>query len=217
MEVETAENWSICCLTGFPTRKSGVRSWSTIPRSCFRSTGRRPGAANAIAQGAQQWFYSGRTEAGTRCATEARATLSPSSRCMMRLDRWRTTDLAEKPGESFDASPQARSKFRTSFAGVLLAVVVSSLDQNIVSTALPSIAGELGGVAYLSWIVTAFMLTSTISAPIYGKLSDMYGKRRLFAVSMSIFLVSSVLCTIVGSLPQLIAARALQGFGAGGL
>lgn len=136
---------------------------------------------------------------------------------MMRLDRWRTTDRAEKPGESFDASPQARSKFRTSFAGVLLAVVVSSLDQNIVSTALPSIAGELGGVAYLSWIVTAFMLTSTISAPIYGKLSDMYGKRRLFAVSMSIFLVSSILCSLVGTLPQLIAARAIQGFGAGGL
>jgi EmrB/QacA subfamily drug resistance transporter len=134
----------------------------------------------------------------------------------MRLDRWRITNRAEPPGESFDASPHARSKFKTSFAGVLLATVVSSLDQNIVSTALPSIAGELGGVAYLSWIVTAFMLTSTISAPIYGKLSDMYGKRRLFAVSMSSFLVSSILCSMVGTLPQLVAARAIQGFGAGG-
>ena len=123
-----------------------------------------------------------------------------------------------KPTElAFDVLPGPQPNFKISFVGILLAIVVSSLDQNIVSTALPSIASELGGVAYLSWIVTAFMLTSTISAPIYGKLSDMYGRRRLFTVSIAIFLTSSVLCTLVGSLPQLIAARALQGFGAGGL
>ena len=128
-----------------------------------------------------------------------------------------------------DALSRPQPNFRVSFIGILLAIVVSSLDQNIVATALPSIASELGiagelgiaselgGVSYLSWIVTAFMLTSTISAPIYGKLSDMYGRRRLFTVSIAIFLTSSILCTIVGSLPQLIAARALQGFGAGGL
>jgi len=136
----------------------------------------------------------------------------------MRLDRTlKMTSQAEPTELAFDAQPRPHPNFKISFIGILLAIVVSSLDQNIVSTALPSIASELGGVAYLSWIVTAFMLTSTISAPIYGKLSDMYGRRRLFTVSIAIFLTASVLCTLVGSLPQLIAARALQGVGGGGL
>lgn len=136
----------------------------------------------------------------------------------MQLDRTPKMTCQGGPTQlALGALPDPQPNFKISFSGILLAIVVSSLDQNIVSTALPSIASELGGVAYLSWIVTAFMLTSTISAPIYGKLSDMYGRRRLFTVSIVIFLTSSVLCTLVGSLPQLIAARALQGFGAGGL
>src|SRR6266702_2374649 len=116
----------------------------------------------------------------------------------MRLDRTlKMTSQAEPTELAFDAQPRPHPNFKISFIGILLAIVVSSLDQNIVSTALPSIASELGGVAYLSWIVTAFMLTSTISAPIYGKLSDMYGRRRLFTVSIAIFLTASVLCTLV--------------------
>src|SRR5882757_9046524 len=107
--------------------------------------------------------------------------------------------------------------FRTAFSGVMLAIVVSSLDQNIVAVALPHIANELGGIAYISWIVTAFLLTATISAPIYGKLSDMYGRRRLLTASMAIFLGTTLLCSLVKTMPQLIAARALQGLGAGGL
>ena len=110
-----------------------------------------------------------------------------------------------------------RAAFKVTFLGLMLAVVVSSLDQNIVSVALPHIANELGGIAYISWTVTAFLLASTIAAPIYGKLSDMYGRPRLFAASMIFFLVTSVLCSIVVNMPQLIAARALQGLGAGGL
>jgi EmrB/QacA subfamily drug resistance transporter len=107
--------------------------------------------------------------------------------------------------------------FRTAFTGVMLAVVVSSLDQNIVAVALPHIADELGGISYISWIVTAFLLTATISAPIYGKLSDIYGRRRLLTASMVIFLGTTLLCSLVKTMPQLIAARALQGLGAGGL
>jgi EmrB/QacA subfamily drug resistance transporter len=107
--------------------------------------------------------------------------------------------------------------FRASFSGVVLAVVVSSLDQNIVAVALPRIASELGGISYISWIVTAFLLTATIAAPIYGKLSDIYGRRRMLTVSMSVFLATTVLCSLVNTMPQLIAARALQGLGAGGL
>src|ERR1700732_118713 len=107
--------------------------------------------------------------------------------------------------------------FRAAFSGVMLAIVVSSLDQNIVAVALPHIANELGGIAYISWIVTAFLLTATISAPVYGKLSDIYGRRRLLTASMTIFLGTTLLCSLVRTMPQLIAARALQGLGAGGL
>jgi EmrB/QacA subfamily drug resistance transporter len=107
--------------------------------------------------------------------------------------------------------------FRASFSGVVLAVIVSSLDQNIVAVALPRIASELGGISYISWIVTAFLLTATIAAPIYGKLSDIYGRRRMLTLSMSVFLGMTILCSLVNTMPQLIAARALQGLGAGGL
>jgi EmrB/QacA subfamily drug resistance transporter len=113
--------------------------------------------------------------------------------------------------------PNDSIAFRASFSGVVLAVIVSSLDQNIVAVALPRIASELGGISYISWIVTAFLLTATIAAPIYGKLSDIYGRRRILTLSMSVFLGTTILCSLVNTMPQLIAARALQGLGAGGL
>jgi len=113
--------------------------------------------------------------------------------------------------------PNDSIAFRASFSGVVLAVIVSSLDQNIVAVALPRIASELGGISYISWIVTAFLLTATIAAPIYGKLSDIYGRRRMLTLSMSVFLGTTILCSLVNTMPQLIAARALQGLGAGGL
>jgi EmrB/QacA subfamily drug resistance transporter len=103
------------------------------------------------------------------------------------------------------------------FAGLMLALALASLDQNIVSTALPRIVSDLGGLAHLSWVVTAFMVTSTISTPLYGKLSDMYGRRKLYFVSIIIFLIGSVLCGMANSMGQLIFFRALQGLGAGGL
>ncbi|MFC0408434.1 MDR family MFS transporter [Roseomonas elaeocarpi] len=102
-------------------------------------------------------------------------------------------------------------------AGALLTMILAALDQNIVNTALPRIVGELGGGAHLSWVVTAFLLTSTATTPLYGKLSDMYGRKRLFYAAIGIFLIGSVLCGMAASMTQLIAFRALQGLGAGGL
>ena len=99
----------------------------------------------------------------------------------------------------------------------MLAVVVSSLDQNIVAVSLPRIAIDLGSVSNITWVVTASLLTSTIVAPVYGRLSDMYGRRRLFGVSMAVFLTTSIFCSFAKSMPQLIAARAVQGLGGGGL
>jgi EmrB/QacA subfamily drug resistance transporter len=106
---------------------------------------------------------------------------------------------------------------RRVFAGLILAMILAALDQSIVSTALPVIAGELGGLDHLTWVVTAFMLTSTVSAPLYGKLSDMYGRKPFFAISIGIFLAASALCGAAQSMSALILFRALQGLGAGGL
>jgi MFS family permease len=80
------------------------------------------------------------------------------------------------------------------FAGLILTLTVAALDQNIVSPALPQIAGELGGLEHLGWIVMAFMLTSTVTVPLYGKASDLYGRRPLFVISIIVFLVGSALC-----------------------
>lgn len=107
--------------------------------------------------------------------------------------------------------------FRIVLAGLILTLTISALDQNIVSPALPQIAGEFGGLGHLAWIVMAFMLASTVTMPLYGKASDLYGRRPLFVVSIVVFLVGSALCGLAHSLMQLIAFRALQGFGAGGL
>jgi MFS family permease len=96
-------------------------------------------------------------------------------------------------------------------------MMLAALDQSIVSTALPVIASELGGLQHLTWVVTAFMPTSTISAPLYGKLSDMDGRKPFFAASVGVFLVARALCGAASSMFALIAFRALQGLGAGGL
>ena len=103
------------------------------------------------------------------------------------------------------------------FTGLMLAMVLASLDQTIVSTALPTIVGELGGLDSLSWVVTAYLLTSTVSTPLYGKLGDLFGRKIVFQVAIVIFLVGSVLCGLAQSIGELIAFRALQGLGGGGL
>ncbi|GAA3854379.1 MDR family MFS transporter [Celeribacter arenosi] len=99
--------------------------------------------------------------------------------------------------------------------GVLL--LLASLDQTIVSTALPTIVADLGGLDHLSWVVTAYILASTVVAPLYGKIGDLYGRRNTVLFSVVLFLVGSALCGLATSMPFLIAARALQGLGGGGL
>lgn len=103
------------------------------------------------------------------------------------------------------------------FVALMLGMFLASLDQTIVATALPTIVGELGGISHLSWVVTAYLLTSTTSAPLYGKLSDLYGRKVMFQIAIAVFLVGSILCGLATSMGQLIAFRAVQGIGAGGL
>ncbi|WP_258573670.1 MFS transporter [Actinomadura parmotrematis] len=100
---------------------------------------------------------------------------------------------------------------------LMLAMLLAALDQTIVSTALPTIVSDLGGLNHLSWVVTAYLLSSTASTPLWGKLGDQYGRKRLFQTSIVIFLVGSALCGLSGSMGQLIAFRAIQGLGGGGL
>jgi len=107
--------------------------------------------------------------------------------------------------------------FRLAFAGLLLAMLLGSLDQTIVSTTLPTVVRDLGGLDQLSWVVTAYLLGATVSMPLWGRASDVYGRKRLFIAAIVVFLAGSALSGLAGSLGQLIAFRALQGLGAGGL
>jgi EmrB/QacA subfamily drug resistance transporter len=105
----------------------------------------------------------------------------------------------------------------TVFGALMLGMFLAALDQTIVSTALPTIVGELGGIDHLSWVVTSYLLASTASTPLYGKLGDMYGRKPVFLAAILIFLAGSLLSGLSQSMTQLIAFRGLQGVGAGGL
>lgn len=120
----------------------------------------------------------------------------------------------------------ARPNIRGVLAGLMIAMMLAMLDNMIVSTALPRIVGEFGGLNHFTWVVTAYVLGTTVSTPIWGKLGDLYGRKTIFLISIGIFLIGSALCGMAGSavlsgpengMVQLIAFRAIQGLGAGGL
>src|SRR5690349_19058935 len=101
--------------------------------------------------------------------------------------------------------------------GLMLAMMLAMLDNFIVGTAMPRIVGELGGLSHLSWVVTAYVLGTTVSTPIWGKIGDMYGRKTIFIVSIVGFLIGSALSGASQDMTQLIAFRAIQGLAAGGL
>ena len=109
------------------------------------------------------------------------------------------------------------SEVRTIVMGLMLALFLSSLDQTIVATALSSIAGDLGGWGLMPWVVSAYLIASTVTTPIYGRLSDLYGRRPVLLVSVSIFVAGAVLAALAPTMLALIAARVVQGLGGGGL
>jgi MFS family permease len=115
------------------------------------------------------------------------------------------------------AAPGHSRQLTLILSALMLGMVLASLDQTIVSTALPTIVGDLGGLNHLSWVVTAYLLASTVSTPLYGKLGDQYGRKRLFLAAIVIFLIGSALCGLSQTMSQLIGFRALQGLGGGGL
>ncbi len=113
--------------------------------------------------------------------------------------------------------PAPPQRVRLIFSALLLVLLLASLDQTIVSTALPTIVGDLGGLSHLSWVVTGYLLAATVSGPLYGKLGDLYGRKTLLQGAIVLFLVGSALCGLSQSMTELIAFRALQGLGGGGL
>ncbi|MDA8271756.1 MAG: MDR family MFS transporter [Actinomycetota bacterium] len=114
-------------------------------------------------------------------------------------------------------NPLTHRQILVVFSALMLGMLLAALDQTIVATALPTIVGDLGGLNHLSWIVTAYLLTSTAVTPLYGKVSDLFGRKALFQIAIVVFLVGSALSGLSQNMGELIAFRALQGIGGGGL
>ena len=130
--------------------------------------------------------------------------------------------MGESPGsaaaaETGEIGQAEHRRILVILGALMLGMLLAALDQTIVATALPTIAGDLHGLNHLSWVVTAYILTATISTPLWGKLGDLYGRKKLFQAAIVIFLIGSALSGLSQDMAQLIGFRALQGIGAGGL
>jgi EmrB/QacA subfamily drug resistance transporter len=130
--------------------------------------------------------------------------------------RGRLMSEADHSAGSSGDGPTHR-EIRTVYVGLMIVMALSAIDQSIVATALPRILGDLGGLTHLSWVVTAYVLATTTMMPLYGKLSDQYGRKRMLYVAVGLFLLGSILSGFAQSMTQLILFRAVQGLGAGGL
>lgn len=128
-----------------------------------------------------------------------------------------TDRTAAQPTEHTEHAAFTHKEILRVFSGVALAMLMAAMDQTIVATALPTMASDLGSLDDLPWVVTAYLLASTSTTPIYGKLSDLYGRKRILQIAIFLFLIGSVLCAMAQTMGQLILFRAVQGLGGGGL
>ncbi len=128
-------------------------------------------------------------------------------------------ELSTRPSEASGGEPArlSRAQMNIIFVTILLGMLLSALDQTIVSTALPTIVSDLGGAGHMSWVVTAYMLAETISTVLAGKFGDLFGRKRVFQISVLIFIVGSFFCGFADDMTTLIIFRAIQGIGGGGL
>ncbi len=125
----------------------------------------------------------------------------------------------QTPTEAAQAGPGGltHKQILTIIVGLMFGMLLAALDQTIVSTAIRTIGDELGDLKFQAWVTTAYLITSTVTTPLYGKLSDIYGRRPLFLTAISLFIIGSLASSFATSMPQLAAFRAFQGLGAGGL
>ena len=127
------------------------------------------------------------------------------------------SDTTTAEGAAATRGKLSHRQILTILSGLMLGMFLAALDQTIVSTSIRTIADDLNGLYLQAWATTAYLITATLSTPLYGKLSDLYGRKPFYLAAISIFLVGSLLCTIATSMYELAAFRALQGLGAGGL
>lgn len=171
---------------------------------------------------------------GGRMTGDAHGSDTPSGRGPEGADAPTGSGMGEPPGphgsvEASESAVRHRTAAATdardtvhgsvfvSIGALLLGMLLAALDQTIVSTALPTIVSDLGGLEHLSWVVTAYLLASTAATPLWGKLGDQYGRKKLFQTAIVIFLIGSALCGMSQNMGELIGFRALQGLGGGGL
>src|SRR6476646_1832154 len=135
-------------------------------------------------------------------------------------------ELPHMPAEVIDISdapslapppPLSQSEVRTILVSLMMTMLLAALDQTIVATALPTIGSQFQDVSSLSWVITEYLLASTAVAPVFGTLSDIYGRRAMIIAALSLFIAGSVLCAVAPNMPVLILARGLQGLGGGGI
>ena len=127
------------------------------------------------------------------------------------------TDTLDRPRSATNSMGYTQRQIIVMFSALMLGMVLAALDQTIVATALPTIVEDLGGIEQMAWVVTAYMLATAVSTPLYGKFGDLFGRKRLFLVAILVFLAGSALCGLATSMSTLITFRAIQGLGAGGL
>src|SRR5438132_11348197 len=125
--------------------------------------------------------------------------------------------MTETTASSEVPAPLSHRQILVAFSGLVLAMLLAALDSTIVSTALPTIVSELGGLEHLAWVVTGYLLAQTVVTPVYGKLGDLYGRKIVLQTATIIFLIGSALCGLSRSMTQLVMFRAVQGLGGRGL
>jgi len=130
------------------------------------------------------------------------------------MTRAQTTATADPEAGSALVSPQRRNLV---FLAIVLGMLLAALDQTIVATALPTIVADLGGAGHQSWVVTSYLLASTIITALVGRLGDLFGRKLIFQAAVTFFVIGSVLCGLSQSMAMLVGARALQGIGGGAI
>ncbi len=181
-------------------------------------------AGRADAQAPAQGGAQARTRAAAQASVQpgAQASAPAPTDAEERLAAQRARQLADASAQQGSVpddhpTPSRKRQIYAIFAGLLLAMFVSSLSETVTATALPTIVGDLGGVDHMQWVTTAYILAATVMMPIYGKLGDLFGRKYLLVIALSVFIVGSAVCGFATSMELLILGRAVEGLGGGGL